>query len=403
MSHSSPATYLAWSILSTMLGCFLLFHLWNFDRFRCLKWNHGPHSGAFKRIMTYTYITSIPCIVVYAIGFAVIKYQAGYSFIPGFGIIPTPWQLWPESHKRVIFPLQLIFSFAWSLEMVTHLEELCFWLFLIYAGSVQRDWFRSLYFKTWIVGSFVALIYMPLVAIFTRSDPIRCEAFTFLAGSLGDLTLTIWFTPILFAFPRFLDDLRRENVDMNTIVRLTTFYELNSIRVVFRFLFTVPLLVLAVDGVRPHQHINTSNFWTELLSILGGIGCVVSSGITLVIFFPRSIQTEIEVKQASRQLRSQPLQRPFDTGFFNDTPQQEAHSMYGLRMGSPTSAKADPESADATKTVVTFAPNRRLSTGDTVEGAITVVNLQEDSTPRQGYRSGSIHPFIHNFTSPIGT
>lgn len=93
--------------------------------------------------------------------------------------------------------------------------ELCFWLFLIYAGSVQRDWFRSLYFKTWIVGSFVAFIYMPLVTIFTRHDPIKVsthrhvvfiylsytrlqsEAFSFLAGSLGDLTLNLWFTPVL--------------------------------------------------------------------------------------------------------------------------------------------------------------------------------------------------------------
>lgn len=143
---------------------------------------------------------------------------------------------------------------------------------------------------------------------------------------------------------------------------------------------------------------------------------------TYQIFFPRSIQTEIEVKQASRQLRSQPLQRPFvmsqnsadmvttnpgspmskDGLFLNDAPQQEAHSMYGLRLESQSSAKADPESDENARTVVTFAPNRRLSTGGTVEGAITVVNLPEDNVPRSGYRSGTIHPFIHNFTSPIG-
>lgn len=34
------------------------------------------------------------------------------------------------------------------------------------------------------------------------------------------------------------------------------------IRVVFRFLFTVPLLILGVDGVRPHVHINESMLWT---------------------------------------------------------------------------------------------------------------------------------------------
>ena len=102
--------------------------------------------------------------------------------------------MWTQTHKSFILPLYLLFTVAWSLEMcvlsghlspggadrerlhthrVTHLEELCFWLFLVNSGSVQQDWFRSLYFKTWIVGSLIALTYMPLVTIFTRSDPIK--------------------------------------------------------------------------------------------------------------------------------------------------------------------------------------------------------------------------------------
>lgn len=62
---------------------------------------------------------------------------------------------------------------------VTHLEELCFWLFLVNAGSAQQDWFRSLYFKTWLVGSFVAVAYMPLVTIFTKSDPLKVSSWFF--------------------------------------------------------------------------------------------------------------------------------------------------------------------------------------------------------------------------------
>jgi hypothetical protein len=38
---------------------------------------------------------------------------------------------------------------------------------------MQKDWFRSLYFKAWIVGSVVAILYMPLVTICTRSDPLK--------------------------------------------------------------------------------------------------------------------------------------------------------------------------------------------------------------------------------------
>ncbi|KAI0943940.1 hypothetical protein AcV7_001890 [Taiwanofungus camphoratus] len=283
MSHTSPSTYLTWAVLSCLLGAFLLFHLWKFDRFKCLKWNNGPYSGAFKRIMTYTYLLSVPLLIAYSVGFCIIKYKQGYINVPGEGIIPTPWELWPSAYQRAIFPLNLLFSIAWGLEMVTHLEELCFWLFLVNAGSVQQDWFRSLYFKTWTLGSLFAIIYMPVVTIVTRSDPLKSEAFTFLAGSLGSLSLTIWFTPVLFMFPSFLMGLKREGVDLNTIVRLTTFHELNCLRVLFRFFFVAPLLILGVDGVRTHKHINTSNFWTEFLTFVAAVGCIISSGITLVV------------------------------------------------------------------------------------------------------------------------
>lgn len=76
--------------------------------------------------------------------------------------------------------------------------ELCFWLFLVNSGSGQQDWFHSYYFKIWIGGSVIALAYMPIVTTVTRSDPLKNEAFTFLAGSLGSLSLTVWFTPILY-------------------------------------------------------------------------------------------------------------------------------------------------------------------------------------------------------------
>ena len=31
---------------------FLIFHLWNYDKFQCLRWNAGRQPGAFKRVMT---------------------------------------------------------------------------------------------------------------------------------------------------------------------------------------------------------------------------------------------------------------------------------------------------------------------------------------------------------------
>ncbi|KIJ95105.1 hypothetical protein K443DRAFT_639687 [Laccaria amethystina LaAM-08-1] len=460
MSHTSAASFLVWTLITAILGIFLIFHLWSFDRFKCLKWNSGPYSGAFKRIMTYSYMCSIPLIFVYALGNTVIKYREGIIIHPTLGAIPKPYQLWEPAAKRSIFPLMLIFSFAWGLEMVTHLEELCFWLFLVNSGSAQQNWFRSLYFKTWVVGSCIAVIYMPLVTIFTRHDPLVSEAYMFLAGSLGSLSLTLWFTPILWTFPTFLKNLRREGVDTGTIVRLTKFSELNvsvnnllenicclcpssqMIRVVFRFLFIIPILILGVDGVRPHHHINESVFWTDFLVILSGFGIAVSSGITLVIFFPRSIEGEIAARDASKErkrsrslggtsvmendtsarnmsmsqlstYKSAPLESaaggrylltssPVKTGF--DLQSYDGHTDDGLQIGGSSLQNHGDnpwdrdEARDVPAALPVMKPNRKR--GRDVElGGIEA--LTETNLSNHNLRLSNVNPMLQNFTSPI--
>jgi len=217
-------------------------------------------------------------------------------------IVPTPYTFWPEADQKAVFPLMLIFTVAWSFEMVTHLEELCFWFFVV-KSSGQQNWFRSRYFRVWVVGSCCAITYMPLLAILNRNDVLKAEAFTFLGGSVGDLCLTLCFTPILWSFPEFLAGLKSAGVDTGTIVRLTKFHELNTIRVIFRFIFVFPLFILGVDGVRPHKHINEYMVWTDFLTMISGFGCGISSALTLVIFFPRNVEDEIAAKEAVREKR----------------------------------------------------------------------------------------------------
>ncbi|KAA1477527.1 hypothetical protein DENSPDRAFT_589396 [Dentipellis sp. KUC8613] len=418
MSHTTPASYIVWAILSCMLGAFLVFHLWQFDRFKCLRWNTGPAAGAFKRIMTYSYLLSVPLIITYSIGFAVIKYTEGYTVIPGFGIQPMPHQLWTKLHQHAILPLYICLSIGWGLEMVTHLEELCFWLFVVNAGAVQRDWFGSLYFKTWVVGSIVSVVYMPLVTIFTRSDPLKCEAYTFLAGSLGSLSLTIWFIPVLWSFPTFLRKMRVDGVDLGTIVRLTKFHELNTIRVAFRFLFAAPLLIMAVDGVRPHQHINDNMFGTDLLAMLAGFGVCVSSALTLVIFFPRSVEGEILARDRSMSLPAQQHHTHSEDAYtmsnveISPVKSRAQGSLAGESFEMPPSmawrsdgsntpvlAQPNPNAAAAVVprevALLRLQPNRRAEGSD--EGSF---KLTEDNLRRFDHPAKSSH-YVANFSSPI--
>jgi len=349
----------------------------------------------------------------------VIKYREGFIETP-VGIFPKPYFLWTESSKNAIFPLMFMFSVGWSLELVTHLEELCFWLFLLNASSIERSWFRSPYFKTWVIGSIVAVIYMPLITIFTRLEPLKNEAYAFLGGSLGSLSLTIWFLPILWAFPSFLDNLRSEGVDTATIVRLTKFSELNTIRVIFRFLFAVPILILGIDGVRPHVHINENIFATDLLVIISAVGVVISSAITLVIFFPRSIEGEIVARDAAKErkrsrrggsttnftgldsrMQMSSRTEPLATGSYLLTnspikqdwaPSSDTHENLGQLESHWTE-----EERDVPEILPPLQPNRRI--GNDIElgsERLTVSNLS-----KHNLRLGNVNPMVTNYISPI--
>ncbi|KAK0468327.1 uncharacterized protein EV420DRAFT_458591 [Desarmillaria tabescens] len=432
MSHTSPTTFLVWPLCSFILFSFLLYHLWSFDRFKCLRWNNGPDSGAFKRVMTYTYLMSVPLILIFATGFTIIKYQEGYILDPTHGVIPKPFQLWSELGRNSIFPLMLMFSIGWSLEMVTHLEELCFWLFLLNAKSGQQDWFHSPYFKTWAIGSVIAVTYMPLVTILTRNDGLRSEAYTFLSGGIGSLSLTIWFSPILWSFKSFLSTLKQEGVDNSTVIRLTKFHELNMIRVLFRYMFTVPLVILGADGLTPHTEVNENAFATDLLALLAAFGCVVSSGLTLVIFFPRSIEGEIATREAAKKINRQ-------QGDSNENIHQsrssyaqsltsQNHQLSGtyLLTTSPTKPNFTIPNRDSTLSVEDaqksphslesasnawdesptslpklepMRPNRRR--GSEVELGGIDYGLTEANLSKHNITTSSLNPIVHTFTSPI--
>lgn len=73
-------------------------------------------------------------------------------------VIPTPYILWPAWQQSWIFPAQLCWAIAWGFEWylisrfsndapelsgsiirVSHLEELCFWLFLTVREIARPD------------------------------------------------------------------------------------------------------------------------------------------------------------------------------------------------------------------------------------------------------------------------
>jgi len=226
-SLGSPTAFLLWAILACMFQIFLCHHLWGYDKFQCIRWNSGRQPGAFKRVMTYSYLVTVPLIMVYGVATAFLKFREGFIQLPDGIIIPRPSALWSPEHARWVLPLYFVFSLAWALEIVTHLEELTFWLFLLHQGQRQRQWFRSWEFRTWYIGSMVAVLGMPLTTTVTRSDPDMCLAKLLLVGSSASALTTISFLYILGNFPGFIRQVKAGGAEPDVVIRLATFYQLN--------------------------------------------------------------------------------------------------------------------------------------------------------------------------------
>ncbi|KAG2098430.1 uncharacterized protein F5147DRAFT_713950 [Suillus discolor] len=294
MSSGSPTAYLVWSVLACLFFCFLIFHLWEYDRFQCLKWSEsGRQPGAFKRFMSYTYIATLTFLVMFNVAYTFIKFKEGFVITPDGTIYPKPIELYSTTHKKWILPLLFLFSAAWACEIITHWEELTFWLFILHQGPKIRRWFDSWEFRVWLLGTVVAGLGMPLTTLISRRELDTCQAWIFLVGSSASTATTILFLYVLARFPAFIRRVKADGGEPKIVLRLVMFYQLNFGRVLFRFLFTIPLFILALDGVQGSHSINESPFWSDFLILLGGIGCFVSSFMTLLIFFPRSLTQEL--------------------------------------------------------------------------------------------------------------
>ncbi|KAH9174452.1 hypothetical protein EDB89DRAFT_2149509 [Lactarius sanguifluus] len=292
MSNGSPTAFLSWVILSSLFLAFLLYHLWSYDRLQCLRWNAGRQPGAFRRLMTYSYLGSTPLFILFSIGMTTLKFKEGGFFRIGDSVLPKPPDLWPKNEQHVLLALFFVFSVAWALEQVTHFEELAFWLFLLDQGPEKRDWFTSWEYRVWSISCAAAILGMPLTTMIARHNILTIDAWIFLVGTLSSSTTNVIFIYVLVRFPVFLRHVKAEGAAPEVVVRLATFYELNLIRIVFRFLASTPLLILAVDGIRGAHRVNRSLFWSDILLMISAIGQVISSLITVMIFFPRSVTKE---------------------------------------------------------------------------------------------------------------
>ncbi|KAG8948805.1 hypothetical protein FRC04_009268 [Tulasnella sp. 424] len=278
------------------------------------------------------------------------------------------------------------------------------------------SWFGSIHFWVWTIGSVCGIVIMPCVAIFTRSDPLKSEAWIVLVGGTGSTLITVVFFKVLWIFPGFLDKIRTEGAGQEVVTRLVTFHKLNMIRIAFRLLFTLPLMTLGIDGIRPHNPVNESAFWVDLLAVSGGIGCIVSSILTLIIFFPRSMSKEAGYDSRARSsgmTASAARKLEADKSFFS--PAVEPANPFATYPGNgedingPKSHIRTIEYKNSTWEIEEildgyFVTHSAPSTSGPAEPVRLPLQFQyppQNKKPNKKKRSSMIHPLVLNYRSPI--
>lgn len=239
---------------------------------------------------------------------------------------------------------------------------------------------------------------MPLTTMIARHNILTIDAWIFLVGTLSSSTTNVIFIYVLVRFPVFLRHVKAEGAAPDVVVRLATFYELNLIRIVFRFLASTPLLILAVDGIRGAHRVNRSLFWSDILLMISAIGQVISSLITVMIFFPRSVTKEngYHPRVASN---AAPIETQPDAYLSPELAQAPVH----LQIHSPhlTSLPGTPKSVSREGTPSPPPPFLRHAYTRSSSDIPIELERPPPSSRRTTLPEPVLHHFVTTYTSPI--
>ncbi|OBZ69680.1 hypothetical protein A0H81_10190 [Grifola frondosa] len=338
MSNASPTAFLLWAILSVLFQIFLVHHLWCYDNFKCLRWSAGRQPGAFKRLMTYSYLCSVPMFVVYSVAMTVIKYKEGalrsiisaltspllltismltlHRLAPPVPSHTNPIDLYRPPNKDWVTPrLRLQHRlgtrtrdtprrFVLSVRIFrstdgTSNAELAFWLYLLHQNPHKEAWFSSWEYRLWQHDCDHRDAADGARDTEADGDVRRVHLPGRLRGvDVDDAVVLVRVVAVPAVHPA------REVGGRGPGSRRAPrdFYQLNvsaSARVQNGGVLTAdaasaggvpipvhaPLLVLALDGIVGTAHVvNRNLFWTDFLQMIAGIGCFLSTMITLLIF-----------------------------------------------------------------------------------------------------------------------
>ncbi|KAA1063697.1 hypothetical protein PGTUg99_001217 [Puccinia graminis f. sp. tritici] len=311
--HYSPQIAILEALTCTLMLIFYIWHSWHYDRFQPMvrrKNKKTLHSdpeprNSFHLIMRFIYLLGLPVYAIQGITVAYIKYQVGFLPVE-MGGYPVPYTSWSPSHVRLITIIYYLKALGWSGEGIVHLEELAFWVFLIHLKENSPPWFKSTFFQAFILLSLASTGTMVSIVSAFKQDVMLAEGILMTFATGFNLSVTCAFFWVFSKFPAWLRDLKKRGAPAELLIRLHGFGTLNEIRMIFRLIFTAPLLALSADGLMPQPFLNKRVWVVDLIAMTSVVAFAAQGVITLLIFLPRNLSKEcgFNMEDSKRQTKA---------------------------------------------------------------------------------------------------
>lgn len=271
---------------------------------------------------------------------AYIKYQVGYLPVE-MGGFPVPYTSWSPNYTKLIYTSYYLKALGWSGEGIVHLEELAFWIFLIHLKDSSRPWFRSVFFRVFLLLSLISSGVLVFIVSATKPNVLLTQAIMMTFATGFNTTTTCAFFWVFSKFPSWLEDLKKRGAPAELIIKLHGFGSLNQIRMIARLIFTVPLFALSADGLRVQPVLNRHVWVIDLIVMTSTVAFAAQGVITLLIFLPRNLSKECGFDQDERLNQDKSSQQPLlnrtlKSGCLDPTKQRDAGALCLGRPSSPT-------------------------------------------------------------------
>ncbi|ORY98567.1 hypothetical protein BCR43DRAFT_487753 [Syncephalastrum racemosum] len=315
MTHLTDFSYLQRCVLEVYISAYLLYTIWQNDRFRCLK-PSKIIDGELRSIITYLMILMMITQSSWDIISTWIKYSEGFLEIPTTGqIITKPFAYWKPEHQRFIQPIDYIECVTFAMQTGVFFLLQCFWNYLSNT-VVKKSFMGSWEFKFYIIWALGSAAMFPVLQWRYSNDELLSEVVPQLAYSIEVLITAALGIRSHFRFSRLIraaeqaivkkptsgsTDVSQGQGRISIVVRLRYFRSMNTMLVIVLGIYGTSLLILCADGLTTSMAINSKKISLDILIATANMSVVFLWLLFISIFHPRRHQVRQEQENDEEQ------------------------------------------------------------------------------------------------------